>query len=369
MLVAMVIISGCNGEMTGNDEATNDAATNGETSGDQETAVEEPEVPRGNTAGNIVQGGFVASGEGWVYFTIPDRDEKRLFKMRPDGSEKQVVVEEDADQSGGIQYLNVIDGWIYYTSASDIVKIRTDGSERTVIEPLAGAMYLNVVGDWIYYSATRGIYKIRVDGEEKTELHEARTMEINVVGDWIYFINRDDDWRPYRVSTDGSKSDRVSSDEIIELHYYNGDLYFTTGTVTIGRVSADGGSSSDLGEHPVTSGFIIDDGYLYHLIRVDGSRHFSLLGMDLESGETEVIQELEMFDESERGTIISSFNIVDGWVYIHGKALDEDYEAVDEAIFRVQTGGSGLEKVFDLETGFEPESESETESKSEGAEG
>ncbi len=110
-----------------------------------ETAAEQPQVPRGNTPGNISQGGFVAASDGWVYFSIPEGE--RLIKMRSDGTEKQVLVEEDASSITGIQYINLIGDWLYYNSGSDIVKVQTDGSERTVVEPLAGAMSLNVVGD------------------------------------------------------------------------------------------------------------------------------------------------------------------------------------------------------------------------------
>lgn len=344
-LIALVVMSGCNGGAMGDD-----ASAETETDGTGETAAEQPQEPRGNTPGNINQSGFVATSDGWVYFSMPD--DERLIKMRSGGNEKQVLVEEDASSITGIQYINVIGDWLYFTSGSDIVKVQTDGSERTVIEPHAGAMYLNVVGDWIYYSAALGggIYKIRVDGEDKTKVCDESAFSINVFGDWVYFINTDDDWRPYKVNIDGSGLNRLLGTEVLELQYYERALYFTTNNLTISRVSVDGGSSLEIDEHPVTSGFIIDDGWIYHLIRVDMSRNFSLLRMDPESGETEIIQELELFDESERGTIISNFSISDGWVYIYGKALDDDYEAVDEAIFRVRTDGSGLERVIDPET-------------------
>ena len=347
-LMALVMMSGCNGGAMG-DDATAEA----ETDGIEETAAEQPHEPRGNTPGNINQDGFVAASDGWVYFTIPD--EKILFKMRSDGTEKQVLVEEDAELLTGIQYINVIGDWIYYTAGSDIVKVRTDGSERTVIETLAGAMYLNVVGDWIYYSAALGggIYEIRVDGEEKTKLHDDSAFDINVFGDWIYFINTDDDWRPYKVNLDGSDSGRLFGTEVLELQYYEGMLYYTTHDLTISKVSIDGGRSSELDEHLVPSGFIIDEGWIYYLNSTGRNKPYNLLRLDPDSGEAETIQEVEMFDESERGTIISNFNITDGWVYIYAKSLDEDYESVDEAIFRVRTDGSGLEKVIDAETEIE----------------
>ncbi len=344
-LVALVMISGCNGDAMGDD-----AATEAETNGIEETAAEEP---RGNTPGNINQGGFVAASDGWVYFTIPNSDDNRLFKMRSDGTDKQVLIEEDAATFGGIEYINVITDWIYYTSDSDIVKVRTDGSERIVIEPSAGAMYLNVVGDWIYYSAARGgIYKIRVDGEDKTELHDAIAHDINVFGNWIYFSNWDDDRRPYKISLDGSESDRVTGVDIFDLQYYDGKLYYITDNMTISRISVDGGRSSEVDEHPISPliGFIIDEGWIYHIIRLSMSEHFSLIRLDPDSGGVKIIQELEMFDDL---PAINSFNIADGWVYIYASLLDSDFETIDEAMFRVRTDGNDLERVIDLETEIE----------------
>lgn len=319
-----------------------------------EAAVEQPQEQRGNTLGNIIKDGFVAGSEDWVYFSMPE--DQRLIKMRSDGTEKQVLVEEDPESITGIQYINVIGDWIYYTSDSDIVKIRTDGSERTVVEPLAGAMYLNVVGDWIYYAAALGggIYKITTDGEDKTEIHDASAFSVNVFDDWVYFANWDDDWQPYKVRTDGSDAGRILGTEVIELHYYNEALFFTTtDNLTISRVSVDGGTSLEIDEHPVTSGFIIDDGSIYHLIRLDINRNFSLLRMDPDSGETDIIQELKLFEDSEQRIIISNFNIAEDWVYIYAKLLDEDREAIDEALFRIQKDGSGLERLIDPETEVE----------------
>ncbi len=360
-LVALVMVSGCNGGLMG-DDATAEAETNGI----EETAAKEPQEPRGNIPGNINQGGFVAASDGWVYFTIPDSDEIRLFKMRSDGTEKQVLVEDDAETRSGIQYINVIGDWIYCTFGSDIVKMRTDGSELTVIDPIAGAMYLNVVGDWIYYFAViniidgSGIYKVRVDGEEKTKIYDDRAFDINVFGDWIYFSNWDDDRRPYKVSLDGSESGRLSGIDIFDLQYYDGMLY-STDALTISRVSVDGGMSSELDHDHMISDFIIYDGWIYYLYPTGRNRPYNLLQMDPKSGETEIIQEIEMFDESERGTIISNINIADGWVYIYAKSLDDDYETVEEAIFRIRTDGSNLEKVISPETEIESAAHKEEE--------
>lgn len=85
--------------------------------------------------------------DGWIYFCARemltnygainhDNQNGKLYKMRADGTELTVLsynIRMDAN-------LNVVDDWIYYTdkniggNAETLCKIRTDGSEKIVIE-------------------------------------------------------------------------------------------------------------------------------------------------------------------------------------------------------------------------------------------
>jgi len=89
--------------------------------------------------------------------------------------------------------------------------MRTDGSERTVIVD-EEASNLNISGDWIYYSHNDyendpTIVKVKLDGTERTEIIQANLLFLNVVGDWIFFVSFDHDNQTfdiYKVKTDGS---------------------------------------------------------------------------------------------------------------------------------------------------------------------
>lgn len=75
-----------------------------------------------------------------------------------------------------IETLNVADGWIYYVDHSDksLYRIKTDGSEKQLICS-DNAFNVNIIQDYIYYDIydrTNGdtkkcLYRIKMDGSER----------------------------------------------------------------------------------------------------------------------------------------------------------------------------------------------------------
>ena len=119
------------------------------------------ENERGNTVGNIVNGGLAAKQGDWIYYVKDDN--RCIYKIRTDGSGR--------------------------------VKINDDNSWD-----------VNVIGDWIYYvnDYDRCIYKIRTNGRGRVKVNDDESHSINVVGDWIYYIHYDDTRNIYKIRTDGS---------------------------------------------------------------------------------------------------------------------------------------------------------------------
>ena len=165
---------------------------------------------RGNTTGNIVNGGHVAQQGDWIYYLNIDDDEK-IYKVRTDGSDRTRVNDDTS------WHLNVVGDWIYYTNIDDddekkIYKICTDGSDRTRVND-DSSFFLNVVGDWIYYTNIdddEKIYKIRTDGSDRTRVNDDSSFFLNVVGDWIFYENSDDEEKIYKIRTDGSGRQEVN---------------------------------------------------------------------------------------------------------------------------------------------------------------
>jgi len=63
------------------------------------------------------------------------------------------------------------------------------------------------VGDWIYYSNGDDdykLYKIKTDGTGNIKLSDNNSLSIKVAGDWIYYTNSDDNKKMYKTKTDGT---------------------------------------------------------------------------------------------------------------------------------------------------------------------
>ena len=109
----------------------------------------------GNTAGNINSGGIAVNKDEWIYYNCLDT----IYKMKKDGSQQTVAIKSD---NGYYENLNVVGDWIYcnyrdaFDSFSDknsydinrIYKMKPDGSEKTKVEEINDSHYefLNVVG-------------------------------------------------------------------------------------------------------------------------------------------------------------------------------------------------------------------------------
>jgi len=85
---------------------------------------------RGNTVGNIVNGGYVAQKSDWIYYQ--SNDGGKLYKIRTDGSSRTKLNDDSS------YWINVVGDWVYYTNFNDDIgkfyKIRTDGTERQLVD-------------------------------------------------------------------------------------------------------------------------------------------------------------------------------------------------------------------------------------------
>ncbi len=280
-------------------------AGQGEVQGqNQEQKLEVQLEVRGNTTGNIVNGAFVAHQGEWIYYSNPS-DSGNLYKIKKDGSEYTRLNNDDSgyinvvgdwiyysnynddnriykigtDGNGRTRlsdyywafYISVVDDWVYFTGCeyhddySNLYKMRTDGSELTLLDEgfdghfnIAG---VNVVGDWIYYSDMINIYKIRLDGSENTRIVGDGAISINVVDDWIYYINIDDDYTIYKITTDGSNRTRLNNHNSDSLNVAGDRVYFTCweDDYTIYNMRTDGSDLTNIYNDELFLINVVDD--------------------------------------------------------------------------------------------------------------
>lgn len=220
---------------------------------------------RGNTVGNIINGGLVAKGDGWTYYHNPS-DGGRLYKSN-DYSDAIVKVSNDI-----ALYINVFDDWIYYANYSEegqgsIYKIKTDGTERIKLNDDISE-HITVENGWIYYANASDLYKlykIKIDGTGRMKLNDDISLNANVVDGYIYYTNLSDNNRPYKISINGSEKTKISNDEAAFINVVDGWIYYSnmSDENKIYKVKTDGTEKAKITDFG--AGFLnVSDGWIYY---------------------------------------------------------------------------------------------------------
>jgi predicted small lipoprotein YifL len=132
----------------------------------------------GFQGGNIGAGGLVCDGgDGYIYYRS-ESDRWRLYKARPDGSEKTKLSDAAPD------CINVLDGWVYYLNYRDgfsIWKVRTDGTGETKLaDGYCGNLYVAESGmyfDMRDENNAPSVYRADLDGGNMTLLYPKAWMK------------------------------------------------------------------------------------------------------------------------------------------------------------------------------------------------
>ncbi|MGE5474832.1 MAG: DUF5050 domain-containing protein [Ignavibacteriales bacterium] len=196
----------------------------------------------GNTQGNILNRGLIASQGEWIYYS-----DKGIYKERLDGKSRTKLCDDEA------WYLNVVGEWIYFANISDaysLYKVKIDGTEKTKMNSEI-VSDLNVVGEWIYYIETQrvqttnglddytNLWKIKTDGTNKIKIYDnfkTRTgyvigtiSNLYAVKDALYFNLHQyegEDNGIYRMDVNGTKMSLVNGECCIYTNYGNNWIYY-----------------------------------------------------------------------------------------------------------------------------------------------
>ena len=192
----------------------------------------------GNTSGNINNNGLAAIQGDWIYFVSDDNH--KIYAMQTDGS---VMKKINDDTSSNI---NVIGDWVYYLDKSirgsgwQICAIKTDGSERRVVNEREDVRRMIVVGDWIYYLTfdDRSIYAIKTDGSSDRNITDAEDLVTQMIvdGDWIYYKTYNNGGSVYTIKTDGSGRREIIDEQLNSIFIIDEWIYWFGCTVSEGWI-------------------------------------------------------------------------------------------------------------------------------------
>lgn len=206
----------------------------------------------------------------WIYYSNPSK----VFKIRKDGSERTQITYDIPSP----QHISVVGDWIYYriNPGSKIHRIRTDGSDLTKLDDL-DSDYLNVVDGWIYYLGRSGsfgsytgygIYGLRSDGSEQVLISKDHPWHINVVDDWIYYCNWDDNHRVYKIHISGIGRTKVNDDNTSAINVVGNTLYYSIFSNSpnkgIYKMSVDGGNPTKVINDSVWHFCVVGDWIYYY---------------------------------------------------------------------------------------------------------
>ena len=274
--------------------------------------------PRGNTVGNINNGGIAAMCDERIYFANLHNG-LRLYSMKHDGGDMRRL--NDAPTN----HINVINGMIFYNlvplahmfgiegaqfeDEGRIFAMQTDGEgypQKLNADDLMGrnTSSLIVVGDKIFYNRNgtgrggdegSGLYVMQIDGSNRRKLSSQSAWEssINVIGDYVYFLRGlgglDLNYgNLFRINVDGSNEQSLGDGRFLSI-IVHGDKIFATsercrdyGVTWIYSMNRNGGDLQRLSEHPATAlnmsneyiFFIGDDGSL------ESSRNLYRMNLD-----------------------------------------------------------------------------------------
>ncbi|MCX7746652.1 MAG: stalk domain-containing protein [Clostridia bacterium] len=201
--------------------------------------------------------------DGVFLYYINESEGKKLYKMKPDGTQKSVICDEPVDlfeiyggnlfcisgektfrissegankitiATGINTSLYVLDQWVYYKSytwyaGSGFFKVGFDGQGNTPLNNIKPSGFILspdgneveyyygnrefIIDQWIYYINSddkNSIYRLHLTQGENQKLNSDESDEVEIAGNWVYYINKSDGNKYYRVKTDGTAREEI----------------------------------------------------------------------------------------------------------------------------------------------------------------
>jgi len=200
-------------------------------------------------------------------------DNGKIAVLKTDGTHEKVL--ENTNANGNIAFFG---DWIFYTANDGIYRIKSDGSYKEKISDVF-AHTLCVYGENVYFSSSNenqeGLYKAGLDGKNVVRIYDKAVSSFSVYENNIYFSNIYDNYCLYRITTDGSKIEKLKSngkDILIStgaFDIFNGEIYFINesfeNTSYLVKMDLDTANLTKLAEIEATTIKVFEKNiYLYH---------------------------------------------------------------------------------------------------------
>lgn len=213
----------------------------------------------GNYYSNIIDSqGKIAYSGGWIFYSNTEEN-GALYKIKEDGTGKQRI-----GSDVGCAYINIVGDWIIYKCditkpfyLYNMVKIKIDGSERSVLTSSSSMSYAYVCDKKLYYKGDDiGFLVIDLETGESEKYNDENYYAPYVLGEWVYFIDSYDYSARYgklcKKRLGGSEKIKLTDNNARKFIVYDGWVYYTDYNFSIRRVRVDGTEDSE----------VFSDGYI-----------------------------------------------------------------------------------------------------------
>lgn len=247
---------------------------------------------------NVQNSANFLESNGWIYGQAwDDNGQSQFIKVRTDGSDFTVL------DSGFAYNIYSVDNYIYYMldngEASGIYKIKTSGEDKQKIAEANGSM--QVVDRQIYYmdedyeyeTDSNGnikvlpqychLYRCELDGTNVTEIIAKPTFHFYVFADGIIYQDDNDNSSLHVCNVDGT-GDVKLNDEFSYWPLYDGEyVYYVkesgvsdNSTRNIWRIKPDGTEDQIVADYEVSNGLIMTYNNLYFVYGDDSDRLYRI---------------------------------------------------------------------------------------------
>ncbi|WP_411679076.1 cell wall-binding repeat-containing protein [Clostridium thailandense] len=208
-------------------QLTNGTSSNTSTDTDTDVTVNDNE---GNTEGNLRNGGFIVEKDGWIYYI---KNGKKIYRIRTDGTQETLVADVKNARS-----LNVVGSNIYYVGSSD-----TSSSSYGTTDSVS--MYKGSVG---------GGYRTTLYSEHEDDFGKGFPY-MKAIDHWVcyspnlaYITKENSSFYDcfYKIDVDTKVNKQSTGDYLKSLATEGGFMYFTTkDDNTIRKMPTSGNKKSD----------------------------------------------------------------------------------------------------------------------------
>lgn len=236
---------------------------------------------------------------GWIYGQAWNDDgDSQFIKVRTDGSDWTVL------DSGFAHNIYIVDNYIYYMKNADddsgIYKMKTSGENKQRISTLNGSM--QIVNREIYYvdynyenevdadgnivqvkSEFCHLYKCDLNGSNVTEIIAKPTFHFYVFQDGILYQDDNDNGSLHVCNVDGTEDTKLNN-EMSYWPLFDGEyIYYVKHTDvsdntarSIWKIKPDGSGDKMIADYEASYGLLLTNDHIYFVFGDDSDRLYRI---------------------------------------------------------------------------------------------